>query len=533
MGIPPLMRSVASLAALLALSVASSASAESRPTEGGLWSFDDADVVESWDEETGQVRAHFSVEGPNRTLLADEDGDAVPDFPQQVARTTADGLRVFRELGFRAPVRESEVGRPLAGSDAYDIYLVDFGGAADGRFGIDACTGSPRHCAGFLVIENDFFGYSYPTLETAVDTVAVHEAFHAVQAAYTDLPIWLSEGSATWAERAYDESSTDFLRACNGYLADHTRPLYQPPPGPVPAFAYGTALWVDFLARRFEPAVIDDVLLAVEAAPGDAVESVMADVIGRGGAFELAWADFVRHNLATGARAGAATSHPYAGSLDAIEPDGEGSGFDGDVRLFPMAAEYWRLDVQDGPLYVGADAGLDGVVFSLHPVAGFAADGAVGDPIDVWDQPTDGGRALFAGDPLPAGGYWVVAANTTVGGESAQARVCIGSFDEVSACTGVDEGGDTEASSSSGDEPEATTHGDSSGGGSSSGAATGEPGSRGSSDDPAETGADTEGHPASERSGGDGCSCKATRTGSGGPVGLLLILAASWIKRRR
>lgn len=527
MGVSSLVRAPVGVAIVI-FAAASSASAEPRPTEGGLWSFDEADVVQSWDEETGEVRAHYSIEGPNRTILADDDGDGVPDFPQLVARTTALALEVFDELGFRQPTRESEVGDPLGGTDGYDIYLVDFGGAADGRFGIDGCAGSPPHCAGFLVIENDFFGYSYPNLEVAADTVAVHESFHAVQAAYADLPIWMSEGSATWSERAYDAASTDFLRACNGYLAEHTRPLYQPAPGPVPAFAYGSALWFDFLTNRFGASVIADILVAVEGAPAEPVESVMVDVVGRDGAFGEAWVEFARHNLATGFRAGAANSHRYAGLLDAIEADYAGASFDEDVRLFPMAAEYWRLDLDDGPLYAGSDSRLEGVVFSLHPVAEFAADGPVGNAIDVWSQPSSGGRALFGGEALPAGGYWVVAANSTVGAASAQGRVCIGTFDDVSECALIDDGGDTDGSSSGGEADEGSTSGDPPQPTTlSADDSTGASGETTRGGDEGSSGDATQAHDAAS-----GCGCATSSgQGRGSLVGLLLGIAI-WGRRR-
>src|SRR5690606_634698 len=116
-------------------------------------------------------------------------------------------------------------------------------GAADGHFDVDACTGTPARCAGFFVIENDFAGYAYASVAEAVDTVVSHELFHAVQAAYVrDLPVYLSEGTATWAERAFRPDSRDFLRLCDAYLADTGRSLHKPPAGPAPAFAYGTAL---------------------------------------------------------------------------------------------------------------------------------------------------------------------------------------------------------------------------------------------------------------------------------------------------
>lgn len=132
------------------------ARAEPRPTEGGgPWTFDASDELADWDEPTGAVRVHYSVAGPNATRQDDEDGDLVPDFPQLVGSTTAAALGGFvDELGLRAPVSEAEVGLELGGSPALDVYLVDFAGASDGRFGVDACIEGSQRCAGVVADES-------------------------------------------------------------------------------------------------------------------------------------------------------------------------------------------------------------------------------------------------------------------------------------------------------------------------------------------------------------------------------------------
>ncbi|MEM6993570.1 MAG: MXAN_6640 family putative metalloprotease [Myxococcota bacterium] len=501
---------------LPALGFSSDARAEERPTEGGLWSFDADDAVETWDTPEGAVRVHFSVNGPNAVSLVDGDDDGVPDYPQQVAREVVASLDMYIEdLGVRPPLPERRVGPALGGNAALDVYLVDFGGAADGRFGTDDCTDDGR-CSGFLVIENDFSGYGYPSVAVGVSVVASHELFHAVQAAYAPIPVWLSEGGATWATHRYDESLPDFVNACAGYLADTGRPIFEPPLGPVPAFAYGSALWWEFATRRHDDSLMDAMLDAIAEAPeGTEAQDVMDDVMADfGDSLFDAWPIFVQYNLASGFRAGGAASHPYAPSLPAIEADLEGTTIDVDARLFPLAAEYWRIDHPGGDLFAGADDALANSVVTLHPVADFASDGVVGEAIAGRDLSEAGSARLY--ESLPAGGYWLVATQAAVADGSARARVCIGSAEHVEQCgiepvvddTGVDttDGGDDEPSadaSSSGSVAESSSVGDTD---MTLGGAAGDP---------------------------DGCACRAGSGGGGGWAWCLLLAALPGSRRRR
>ena len=136
--------------------------AAARPDDGsGLYTYEAGDSLAFWDEPGGHVRVHFSIDGPNATLLEDADADGVPDFPALVGLEVAQVLEDFELFGFRRPVSEGAVGLPeLGGSDALDVYLVDFAGSADGMFGVDRCLDGV--CAGHLVIENDFSGSIRP-----------------------------------------------------------------------------------------------------------------------------------------------------------------------------------------------------------------------------------------------------------------------------------------------------------------------------------------------------------------------------------
>lgn len=497
--------------------------AEPRPTDGGLWSFQPTDVVELWDEPSGRVRVHFSVAGPSTTRLDDRDGDLVPDYPQQVARVTAEALQLWADtLELRAPLPEATVGDVLGGSGALDVYLVDFGGAADGRFGIDGCLGDEDRCAGFLVVENDFEGYGYATLSEAIATVASHESFHAVQAAYAELPSWMSEGTATWATHRFDPTLPDFVHACGGYLVDPGRPIYAPPPGPVPAFAYGSALWWDFLAARAGDGTVATVLESMDDTDGAVPpELVMADAIEASGeSVADAWATFARYNLATGARAGAGPSHVYAAELAAITPDAEGTELDVAARLYPLAASYWRIDHGGGPLVFGCDAALADAVFSLHAIDGGGSDGAVRDALAVWTAPEPGAFVIPDAHDLAAGGWFIVATVPVLAESSAQARVCIGTEDHVAAC-GLHLPGAATEGSATGEDPTGTSFPHDDSGSSDSGSSDSESSDSESTFTPADADA--------------GCACTSVpgREDRSGVVVLVLASMPAFAWRRR
>jgi len=511
------MRSAATIVGAAAMLLSRPALAEDRPTQGGLWSFDATDTVESWEEASATVRVHFSTSGPNVTRLDDLDEDGIPDFAQDVAERTAESIELFVSLGFRAPVPESAIETELGGSPAYDVYLVDFGGSADGRFGVDGCENVG--CVGFYVIENDFAGYGYATLEEGITTVSSHESFHGVQAAYNFLPDWVSEGTATWAERQFDSESTDFVRLCDGLLADPGRPVYQPPGGPVPSFAYGTALWFDFLSSRHDAGLVVDFLEALDddvEQPELRFEALLAE---RGDDLETAWATFTRYNLATGRRAGIAQSHPYAGALEGIDPDANAEVVALDARFYPLAASYFNLQHPGGDAWFVADAALPDVAFSLHPVGDFAADGAVGDPIATWASPKPEAQRVF--EDLPPGGYWVVGALSVIADGPARANLCISADPQDDACPVAPTGTGTEGSSSGGDDE---TDADASTGDETS-SDTLTPTTTGSS----RPSNDTDDAPLSGDE-ADGCSCRSSTPTSPLWLGLLVLVA---VRRRR
>lgn len=422
-----------------------SLSAQARPTEGGQFGYVSADQVTSWDS-PGGIRVHYAVSGPSVTRLEDDDDNGVPDFVEGIAFHVEASLERYEQAGFRRPLRESDVGlAPLGGSDAFDVYLVDFDGVGDGAFRQDDCRDGV--CAGHLLIENDFVGYGYSDLEEAYATLASHELFHAVQAAYTEtLDVWVSEGTATWAQLLYDPDSRDYLRFVSRYLQDAGRSLDRPPTGPVPAFAYGTALWFDFLARRHGATAIHDLLVTIGetgAEPVPVLTDLLAD---RGDGWDATFLDFASWNLATFSRAGGLTEggYPYAARLSGLQLESVADSWQDDRRVFPLGALYFAVDHPGGPMWAGSaacDDGDDLPAVRVHP----STDGVVLDPVDTV---FGAGRPIADGADLPAGRYFVVLTVPRPADASSQDLVCVHAADALpEACTCAPDAEDTDLAS--------------------------------------------------------------------------------------
>jgi uncharacterized protein (TIGR03382 family) len=406
--------------------------AGARPTDfGGLFSFDESDEVVTLDGDDGLVRIWYSVDGPNQTRLDDDDDDGVPDFVETALATTEGALELYGSLGFRLPIGDQGGG----GSDAFDAYLVDFDGLGDGAFTPESCSsvGSALQCSGYFAMENDFAGYGYPSLDAAIETVAPHELFHAVQAAYdADEDSWWSEGTATWAEQLYVPDSPDFLGLCDYYLADPGRTLDSPPSGPVPAWSYGTALWWWYLADAHGIESIVDLLEASEK--GDELLADMAAVIeADGGTLESDWMEFTDWNLATGRRAGAMESYPFAEELDEAATEDETDALVLLHRFYPLGATYFPLEHAGGHLWIATDQDAPSVRFLVHPTND---DSQVEPALGSWIA---GPAAQDMGEH-PAGLYWLVGTNPTLDEDSTHVTVCFGDEATVSACAPKDTG---------------------------------------------------------------------------------------------
>lgn len=436
-----------------ALGLLSGPALAARPDEGGgLFAFDETDLIESLDGPEGRVRVHYSVEGTNLTRLDDDDGDGLPDYPALVAATAEEVLAFYEAEGFAPLPTEAEVGlSDLGGSAAFDIYLVDFGGSSDGHFAVDRCTGGA--CAGHAVIENDFKGYGYPSLEVAVTVLTSHELFHGVQAA-TDLELgtWLSEGTATWAEHAFDPGSDDFLGLCGYYLDDTQRSLDRPPAGAGSGFSYGTALFFAFMEETLGRESLVALMEALEGRGEDegvvAIEEVFEEA---DSSLQAAWPVFSAWNLATGSRAGLAESYWFAEDLDRVDAESDGAAISEDHRFYPLATSYFRLDHDGGPVELAFAEDATGLVFSVHRSPGGSSRDPVEDALLVVEA---AGTAAVELGEQEAGVLWLVGSYPASTGDSLKIPFCFGPPEAAADCE-LAEVGDTGDAADTGEAPDA------------------------------------------------------------------------------
>ena len=384
------------------------------PTSGGSYAFDDTDTVTSVDGPAGTARVWYSTEGNNQVLQGDADKNGVPDFAELVAETTEDVLAFYEEEGFRTIPDDGTAG----GSAAMDVYLVDFHGDADGHYSTESCEGDV--CSGYFVMENDFSGYGYSSDEEAVRVLTSHELFHGIQGAYDyDEEIWYQEGTAVWAERLYDPDSRDFLDFCSAYLEDTGRSLSEPPAGPVPTFAYATALWWWFVTERYGEAWMADYM------EGTTESDDLLAVLDERVDLAMDWVDFASWNLATGHLAGVEDSYEFAEDLVAPKLEDRDDFLDDDQRFYPLATTYYLLEHPGGPLQFGLEADAPDLVFRLYATnADGQLDGLVAEPAS-----TMGIQEL--GD-FDAGDYYFFGTNPTLAEDSTKVRFCLGA--DVSEC---------------------------------------------------------------------------------------------------
>ena len=426
----------------------STASLASRPDSGtGLYAFDSTDVLEYVDGPLELVRVHYSIDGPNETRLDDLDESGYPDFAEDVASTAEDVLRFYAEQGFRGPITEAEAGlSDLGGSAGFDFYLLDFGGSADGMFSIDGCIGGSYRCAGHMLMENDFRGYGYSSLDEAITVLTSHELFHAVQAAYqANQPPWLGEGTAVWAEYQYDSSIDDFYWFASEYLTDPGRTIDSPPAGAISSFSYGTALFFQFLSDRLGTETGVTIQEEMEGRSDDeGLDAVLAAMESHGAQLTEEWSTFARWNLATGRRAGEAESYTFAEEIGPIAAEAKGASIQDDNRFYPLAASYFHLTHEGGPLAFASAEDATGLHFSLHAVADGSDDGPVADALATWIPTGTFSETL---EDLPAGGYWLVGSYPEAASQSVKIEFCLGPPESVSPCLeSIDEAGDTGAS---------------------------------------------------------------------------------------
>jgi hypothetical protein len=420
--------------------------AATRPDSGTsaeLFQFDASDVVESHASPGDRFLIHYTREGPNAVPAADDDGGGVPDHVEHIGAVYDEVLAFYTgALSYREPLSDAEID-DNGGDGRFDVYLVDFAGAADGAFRQDACA--QLACAGFMVQENDFAGYDYPSKDYANRLLASHELFHAVQAAYdVGQGSVLGEGTAVWASERFDPDQDDLELFADGYLSTTERTLDRAGTGPVDGFSYGAGIFFEFLSERFGDEVVRELWAA---AAGEsrwllALDALLAQQ--HGSSFAEAFAEFSTWNLMTGARADPARSYARGHDYPPVaQVQATGPLVDERLRVFAASSRAFDVDPAGRAQMTAAlvsrepDDDLAGLRLILAPVR----DGAVEDLVSV--DPAAGATPPLL-DTAGASSLLVLVVNTRLEGDSARPGLCVGDATEVGACA-QDLVGDTAA----------------------------------------------------------------------------------------
>jgi hypothetical protein len=406
------------------------------PNSSDLWRYDAGDVVESVVSPGGGFRLHFTRAGKNAVPADDADMDGTPDFVERTAALYDAALAFYRDtLGYRAPLADGTDG----GDARFDVYLLDFGGSADGRFVKERCAGSK--CSGYMAQENDFAGYGYASADEGTRVVGSHELFHAVQAAYdADQSTIISEGTAVWATEQFDPTLRDLEGFVRGYLTRPDRPLDEPLPGPVDPFSYGAALFFQYLGERHGRDVVRALWEGCEDGAGGVADpqwfAVLDETLrARGLSFADVFTDFARANLYTGRRADPTRGYANASGYGLVRVDPVTATRTDVARLFHASARYLGLAVGDRPsvtaAFVPAASLPAGAAAPLRLLLAVRRGDVVSDPVMI---PLDGNTPPPAIDVAGADEVIAVAVHTAQAGESIRGAICLGTPAEVAEC---------------------------------------------------------------------------------------------------
>jgi MYXO-CTERM domain-containing protein len=414
---------------------------EVRPDTPGnnlLFNFDRGDTVELFDSPGGSFRVHFTRAGDHAVPSGDADSSGIPDFVEEVAGVYDDALAFYvNDLGFRAPAGDGDIA-DNGGDARFDVYLVDFGGSADGHFSQDVCEG--EICAGFMTQENDYVGYGYPSTLYANQVLGSHELFHAVQAAYdVGQGSVLAEGTAVWATERWDPSLDDFEGFIKGYFDNTNRPIDEPLPGPADPFSYGSAIFFQFLEEAYGAGTVRSLIERCENGAGGIADPYWLDVLGpmleadSGVTFDAAFAEFARWNLFTDDFADPAQAYDTADGYPRVKLESASLPHqDPELRLYRASAQYYVFDPDGRPAITAA---------LVAPST--APDATTGVVVYLVKQTVDAREVTTIADvtagsetvePTGADSVIVVVVNPAATGDSKKPALCVGTVDEVGTC---------------------------------------------------------------------------------------------------
>jgi hypothetical protein len=213
---------------------------------------------------------HWVAEGLDAPDLTDSNGDGTPDFVERVLRVAEHVHQVENDkLGWREPKSDGEQGGAVGKTD---VYLSQIGGelfgyAAPDRGQATRAHQIPRRLHGYLVLDNDYSAFEFPGTKPIADlevTVA-HEYNHILQFGYDAYQDpWFAESTATWMEDQVYTGINDYLRYVRRWVK-----LFDTPLTTISIKMYGSAVWNQWLARRYGAAVVRKAWAgAIHAKPG-------------------------------------------------------------------------------------------------------------------------------------------------------------------------------------------------------------------------------------------------------------------------
>ncbi|HET8955450.1 MAG TPA: MXAN_6640 family putative metalloprotease [Solirubrobacterales bacterium] len=213
---------------------------------------------------------HWVDQGLDAPEPADADGDGVPDFVERVLRVAERVHSVENgRLGWREPRSD---GRQGGRNGKTDVYLSQIGGELFGYAAPDRGQATkqhriPRRLHGYLVLDNDYSAFEFPGTKPLADlqVTFAHEYNHILQFGYDAYQDpWFAEASATWVEDQVYNGINDYLR----YVRRWVR-LWETPLTTSSIKEYGSAVWNQWLARRYGPEVVRKAWAgAIDARPG-------------------------------------------------------------------------------------------------------------------------------------------------------------------------------------------------------------------------------------------------------------------------
>jgi hypothetical protein len=213
---------------------------------------------------------HWVEQGLDAPEPEDRDGDGVPDYVERVLRVAERVHRVENgKLGWREPRSD---GRQGGRNGKTDVYLSQIGGELFGYAAPDRGQATrqhriPRRLHGYLVLDNDYSAFEFPGTKPLADlqVTFAHEYNHILQFGYDAYQDpWFAEATATWMEDQVYNGINDYLRYVRRWLK-----LYETPLTANSIKEYGTAVWNQWLARRYGPQIIRKAWAgAIDAEPG-------------------------------------------------------------------------------------------------------------------------------------------------------------------------------------------------------------------------------------------------------------------------